>query len=106
MSHTSDEAEKEAKQKKEKKKRLPWRRSVSNIFFALRQVWEVAPVYFIMYYAMTFVCAYSCGRYGYIPSSLAWDAGGYEVDTCKYVKGTGEMLVDEFTGMLKELQSF
>ena len=57
-------------------------------------------------YAMTFVCAYSCGRYGYIPSSLAWDAGGYEVDTCKYVKGTGEMLVDEFTGMLKELQSF
>lgn len=55
MSHTSDEAEKEAKQKKEKKKRLPWRRSVSNIFFALRQVWEVAPVYFIMYYAMTFV---------------------------------------------------
>jgi len=53
---------------------------------------------------MTFVCAYSCGRYGYIPSSIAWEVGGYEVDTCKFVKGTGEMLVDEFTGLLTQLQ--
>lgn len=40
---------------KEKKKRLPLRRSFANIFFALRQVWEVSPSYFIVYYAMTFV---------------------------------------------------
>ncbi len=55
-------------------------------------------------YTMTFVCAYSCGRYGYIPSSIAWDAGGYEVDTCKFVKGTGEMLAEEFTGLLNQLK--
>ena len=55
-------------------------------------------------YTMTFVCAYSCGRYGYIPSSIAWEVGGYEVDTCKYVKGTGEILVDEFTGLLTQMK--
>lgn len=55
-------------------------------------------------YAMTFICAYSCGRYGYIPSSIAWEAGGYEVDTCKYVKGTGELLADEFAGLLNQIK--
>ena len=55
-------------------------------------------------YTMTFVCAYSGGRNGYIPSSIAWEAGGYEVDTCKYVKGTGEMLANEFVGLLNELK--
>ena len=55
-------------------------------------------------YAMTFVCAYSNGRYGYIPSSIAWDSGGYEVDTCKFVKGTGEMLADELVGILDQLK--
>ena len=55
-SATAETKEKKAKrEKKEKKKRLPFKRSLSNILFALRQVWEVAPVYFIMYYAMTFV---------------------------------------------------
>lgn len=47
--------DKKKKEKKEKKKRLPLKRSLSNIFFALRQVWEVSPSYFIFYYAMTFV---------------------------------------------------
>ncbi len=55
-------------------------------------------------YAMTFICAYSCGRYGYIPSAIAWEAGGYEVDTCKYVKGTGELLADEFAGLLNQIK--
>jgi len=42
---------------KEKKKKLPFKRSLSNIFFALRQVWEVSPAYFVMYYLMTLVYA-------------------------------------------------
>ena len=46
---------KKEKKAKEKKKRLPFRRSLSNILFALRQVWEVSPSYFIVYYAMTLV---------------------------------------------------
>lgn len=37
------------------KRKLSLRRSLSNILFALRQVWEVSPSYFIVYYAMTFV---------------------------------------------------
>ena len=49
------EEKKKKKGKKEKKKRLPLKRSLSNIFFALQQVWEVSPSYFIFYYAMTFV---------------------------------------------------
>ena len=49
------EEKKKKKGKKEKKKRLPLKRSLSNILFALRQVWEVSPSYFIFYYAMTFV---------------------------------------------------
>ena len=55
-------------------------------------------------YTMTFVCAYSNGSYGYIPSEIAWPNGGYEVDTCKYAKGTGEMLADELVDMLTELK--
>ena len=48
---------KKTKEKKEKKKKLPFKRSMSNIFFALRQVWEVSPSYFLMYYLMTFIYA-------------------------------------------------
>lgn len=55
-------------------------------------------------YTMTFVCAYSNGSYGYIPSEIAWPNGGYEVDTCKYAKGTGEMLANELVSMLTELK--
>ncbi len=55
-------------------------------------------------YTMTFVCAYSNGSYGYIPSAIAWPNGGYEVDTCKYVKGTGEMIAGELVSMLTELK--
>ena len=42
---------------KEKKKKLPFKRSMSNIAFALRQVWEVSPAYFIIYYLMTLIYA-------------------------------------------------
>ena len=55
-------------------------------------------------YTMTFVCAYSNGSYGYIPSEIAWPNGGYEVDTCKYAKGTGEMLANELVTMLTEIK--
>ena len=55
-------------------------------------------------YTMTFVCAYSNGSHGYIPSEIAWPNGGYEVDTCKFAKGTGEMLANELVGMLTGLK--
>ncbi len=55
-------------------------------------------------YTMTFVCAYSNGSYGYIPSEISWPNGGYEVDTCKYAKGTGEMLANELVSMLEGIK--
>ena len=45
------------KEKKNKKARIPFKRSVSNILFALRQVWEVSPSYFVFYYFVTFIYA-------------------------------------------------
>lgn len=46
-------SEDKKKVKKEKKKKLPFGRTVSNIFFALRQVWDVSHIYFITYFAVT-----------------------------------------------------
>ncbi len=50
-------------------------------------------------YKMTFICAYTNGHMGYIPSALAFPNGGYEVFTCKYTPGIGE----EFAGELVRL---
>ena len=55
-------------------------------------------------YEMTLISAYTNGSYGYIPDKDAWPNGGYEVDTCKYVKGTGEMIAGELVSMLTELK--
>ena len=54
-------------------------------------------------FAVTFVAECANGGNGYFPSSLAWDNAGYEVDTCKYVKGTAEELADNFVAMLDQL---
>ncbi|MBQ8393407.1 MAG: ABC transporter ATP-binding protein [Clostridia bacterium] len=48
---------KEKAQKKEKKKKLPLRRSASNITFALREVWHVSAAYFVIYYLVTLIYA-------------------------------------------------
>ena len=54
-------------------------------------------------FPVTFVAECANGGNGYFPSALAWDNAGYEVDTCKYVKGTAEELADGFVKMLTEL---
>ena len=43
--------------KKKKKEKLPFRRAASNILFALKQVWQVSPAYFIIYYLVTLIYA-------------------------------------------------
>ena len=45
------------KKKKEKKQRLPLSRTVSNVMFALGQVWRVSKWYFIFYFGITFINA-------------------------------------------------
>ena len=50
---------------------------------------------------MTFVCAYTNGSKGYIPSALAVPHGAYEVESTKYKKGSGEEFAQEMIRLLK-----
>ena len=52
---------------------------------------------------MTFVCGYANGRYGYMPSSLAFPHGDYEVQQCKYVQGTGEQIANALIDLSNQL---
>ena len=54
-------------------------------------------------FPVTFVAECANGGNGYFPSELAWENHGYEVDTCRYVKGTAEELADGFVSMLTDL---
>jgi len=52
---------------------------------------------------MTFMCAYTNGSFGYIATYEAFPNRGYEVDTCRFVRGTGEQVVNSLLGMLQDL---
>ena len=54
-------------------------------------------------FPITFVAECANGANGYFPSEIAWDNNGYEVDTCKYMKGTAEALADRYVAMLETL---
>ncbi len=54
-------------------------------------------------FPVTFVAECANGSNGYFPSELAWPNGGYEVDTCAYLKGTAEALADNYVEMLNQL---
>ncbi len=52
---------------------------------------------------LTFMCAYSNGMIGYIPADYAFDNGGYEVYSCVYKRGTGELIQDQIIETIKQL---
>ena len=52
-------------------------------------------------YTMTFMSAYSNGNYGYIPAESSFPNAGYEVNSCRYVAGTGEIMANEIVELLK-----
>ncbi len=52
---------------------------------------------------LTFVCAYSNGQRGYIAAEHAYENGGYEVYSCRYVKGSAEILQDEIISLIDKL---
>ena len=54
-------------------------------------------------YAMTFMSAYTNGNYGYIPAESSFPNGGYEVESCGFVAGTGEQMAKELVSMLDSL---
>ncbi len=53
-------------------------------------------------YETTFVCSLSLGAFGYIPSALGYQNGGYETFNCRFVGGTGELLAQEMVRLLNE----
>lgn len=51
----------------------------------------------------TFFCGYTNGNHGYIPAEYAFKLGGYEVNSTRYVKGTGEAMAKDLIQMLGEI---
>ena len=49
----------------------------------------------------TFVCACAQGYEEYIPTRLAFQNGGYEVDMCRFPAGTGEAIADALSEILR-----
>ena len=56
-------------------------------------------------YKTTFVCAYTNGHNGYIPSALAYSHGEYEVYCSMYEAGTGELFSNEMIKILNKLKN-
>lgn len=54
-------------------------------------------------YDMTFVMGYSNAQNCYIPDDLAWEYTCYETDVTWYVKGTSNMIRDQWLSMLNDL---
>ncbi len=52
-------------------------------------------------FEMTFMCAYSNGTVSYVPTTAAFDNGGYEAGMFHFVRGTGEQMVEEVVKALK-----
>ena len=54
-------------------------------------------------FAFTFFCGYTNGRIGYIPAAFAIPNGGYEVESCHYIDGTGEAIAGELVRLLNDI---
>ncbi len=52
-------------------------------------------------FKMTFVLSYTNGGFGYVPSSLAFPHGGYEVYVSRFCENTGDDCADEMVRLLK-----
>lgn len=51
-------------------------------------------------YKMTFVCAYTNGHLGYVPTAEAFPHGAYEVSACSFAPGSGEEFANELIRLL------
>ena len=54
-------------------------------------------------FKVTFIATCANAALGYIPSAEGYTYGCYESDTGRYVKGSGEVLINEYLKMLDEL---
>lgn len=51
----------------------------------------------------TFVMTMANDSHNYISSAAGFDYNCYEANTCRYIKGTGELLAEEFVSLLNQL---
>ena len=56
-------------------------------------------------FKMTFVCSYSNGGFGYVPSSIAFPHGAYEVFISRFCETTGDDFADEMVRLLNECKN-
>ena len=56
-------------------------------------------------FKMTFTCAYSNGAHGYLPSTLAYPHGSYEVYTTYFEMGTSDRIVAGQIALINQLAS-
>lgn len=54
-------------------------------------------------YTMTFMCGYSNGSHGYLPAESSYPNGTYEVNSTRFVAGTGENIANDLVEMLSRL---
>ena len=54
---------------------------------------------------MTIVATCANGGNGYFPSEIAWEHGGYEPDTTRYVRGSAENLANIYVDLLTQLSN-
>jgi len=52
----------------------------------------------------TFMCAYTNGSHSYVPALHSFPNGGYEVNVCYFIPGTGEQVANSLIEMLKDLK--
>ena len=56
-------------------------------------------------FEMTFVCSYTNGGFGYVPSSLAFPHGAYEVYISRFCETTGDDFAAEMVRLLTECKN-
>ena len=54
-------------------------------------------------FRMTFIMTLTNDGYGYMPSKLGFEHGGYSADTCRFKPGIGELLAENYIALLESM---
>lgn len=54
-------------------------------------------------FRMTFIMTLTNDGYGYMPSKMGFEHGGYSTDTCRFKPGIGELLAENYIALLESM---
>lgn len=54
-------------------------------------------------FRMTFIMTLTNDGYGYMPSRMGFEHGGYSTDTCRFKPGIGELLAENYIALLESM---